>query len=269
MIYQEAHRRIYGDREGIPMQRIGESSLPDSTRSSPPLVSIITVTFNALASLPDLLESIFPLKGDDVEVIVVDGGSKDGTVLCLQQHEADIDRWLSEPDRGIYDAMNKAIALARGTWLLHLNAGDRLLSIPRKELEQAEREGIDIVAFRVSLDGKREFRSTFGKLLRYTNTLHHQGAFYRRSSFPGYNIAFHIFADFDANQRLALAGAKTISFDQVVAYHATDGVSNQNNPAAAAEFFSVVRSNYGRSALPISWAICKWQGLKRRCGLGV
>jgi glycosyltransferase involved in cell wall biosynthesis len=251
------------------MQRTGESSLRDSTRFSAPLVSIITVTFNALASLPDVLESIFPFRGEGVEVIVVDGGSNDGTVLWLQQHEADIDLWLSEPDRGIYDAMNKAIALARGTWLLHLNAGDRLLRIPRKELEQAEREGMDIAAFRVSLDGRREFRSSYGILLAFTNTLHHQGTFYRRSSFPGYNIALRIFADFDVNQRLALAGAKMRSFNQVVAYHGVDGVSNQKKPAAVAEFFSVVRSNYGRSALPISWAICKWQGFKRRCGLGV
>jgi glycosyltransferase involved in cell wall biosynthesis len=250
------------------MQSTGESSLRDSTRSSSPLVSIITVTFNALESLPDVLESIFPLKEEDVEVIVVDGGSTDGTVLWLQQHDADIDLWLSEPDRGIYDAMNKAIARARGTWLLHLNAGDKLLHIPRKELEQAERACMDIAAFRVSL-GKREFRSSYGKLLHYTNTLHHQGAFYRRSSFPGYNIAFRIFADFDVNQRLALAGAKVMSFNQVVAFHAVDGVSNQKKPAAVAEFFSVVRGNYGRRALPISWAICKWQGLKRRVGLDV
>jgi glycosyltransferase involved in cell wall biosynthesis len=251
------------------MQRPGQSSLRGSTQSPPPLVSIITVTFNAIASLPDVLESIFPLKGEDVEVIVVDGGSKDGTVLWLQQHQTDIDLWLSEPDHGIYDAMNKAIARAHGTWLLHLNAGDRLLHIPRKELEQAEREGVDIAAFRVSIDGKREFHSAYGKRLCFTNTLHHQGVFYRRSSFPGYNIAFRIFADFDANQRLALAGAKAKSFDRIIAYHATDGVSNQKNPAAAAEFFSVVRKNYGRRALPISWAICKWQGLRRRLGLGM
>src|ERR1700742_3648923 len=112
------------------MQRTSESSLGGSTQSSTPLVSIITVTFNALESLPDVLESIFPLKEVDVEVIVVDGSSSDGTVLWLQHHDADIDLWISEPDRGISDAMNKAIARARGTWLLHLNAGDRLLHIP-------------------------------------------------------------------------------------------------------------------------------------------
>jgi glycosyltransferase involved in cell wall biosynthesis len=229
-----------------------------------PLVSIITVVFNARSVLPELLESVLKQKNPHIELIIVDGGSEDGTVEFLQQHNSSIDYWLSEPDRGIYDAMNKAIAHARGTFLLHLNAGDELLSIPAEELQRAKEEGLDIVAFRVSLDGRSEFRPSYSMALRFNNTLHHQGTFFRRETFPAYDIAYRVFADFDVNQRLSRAGARASIFETIVALHATDGVSNQPSAAADTEFFQIVAKNYGRRSLPVAWAMCKWRGLMAR-----
>lgn len=229
-----------------------------------PLVSIITVVFNARSSLPELLESVLKQKNPHIELIIVDGGSKDGTVEFLQQHNSSIEYWLSEPDRGIYDAMNKAIAHARGTFLLHLNAGDKLLKIPVEELQIAKEEGLDIVAFRVSLDGRSEFRPSYSLALRFSNTLHHQGTFFRREIFPAYDIAYKIFGDFDVNQRLLRAGARARIFDTVVALHATDGVSDIPTAAAIAEFFKVIAKNYGRQSLPAAWTMCKWRGLMAR-----
>jgi glycosyltransferase involved in cell wall biosynthesis len=226
-----------------------------------PLVSIITVVFNARPVLPELLNSILRLKNSEVELIVVDGGSKDGTVEFLQQHNSSIDYWLSEPDRGIYDAMNKAIAHARGIFLLHLNAGDELLTIPMEELQRAKEEGLDIVAFHVSLDGRSEFRPSYNMALRFNNTLHHQGTFFRREMLPAYDIDYKVFADFDVNQRLLRAGARTRIFDTVVALHATDGVSNMPTATANTEFFRIIEKNYGRRSLPVAWAMCKWRGL--------
>ena len=229
-----------------------------------PLVSIITVVFNARSVLPELLESVLKLKNPYIELIVVDGGSKDGTVEFLQDHNSSIDYWLSESDRGIYDAMNKAIAQARGTFLLHLNAGDELLTIPVEELQRAKEEGLDIVAFRVSLDSRSEFRPSYSMALRFNNTLHHQGTFFRREIFPAYDIAYKVFADFDVNQRLLRAGARASISDTVVALHAADGVSNQPTAAAATEFFQIVAKNYGRRSLPVAWAMCKWRGFMAR-----
>lgn len=248
----------------MPIRREGGSRMATDAFVTSPLVSIITVVFNARSVLPELLDAVLKLKNQHIELIVVDGGSKDGTVEFLQQQNSSIDYWLSEPDRGIYDAMNKAIAHARGTFLLHLNAGDKLLTIPMEELQRAKEEGLDIVAFRVSLDGCSEFRPSYSMALRFNNTLHHQGTFFRREMFPTYDIAYKIFADFDVNQRLLRAGARARIFDTVVALHATDGVSNMPTAAAITEFFQIIAKNYGRRSLPVAWAMCKWRGLMAR-----
>ena len=242
-----------------------QASLPD--RPTTPLVSIITVVYNACEDLKSVLESVFPHRGPEVELIVVDGGSKDGTVTYLTENSDRIDFWMSEPDRGIYDAMNKAISHARGTYLLHLNAGDRLMDIPFVELREGAANNLDILSFRVALDSGKFFTPAYGSSLTITNTLHHQGTFFRKAAFPEYSPRFKIFADFDVNQRMALAGSKARIFSAVVAYHATDGISNQNNAKAATEFFQVIRGNHGWKVLPAAWLLCKWQGVCRRLGL--
>src|SRR5450432_3085742 len=95
-----------------------------------PLVSVVTVVYNGAAQLRSTIESVLGQKRDDIEYIIVDGGSTDGTIDILRGLDDRIDYWISEPDAGIYDAMNKGIHLARGKFVHHLNIGDRLLRIP-------------------------------------------------------------------------------------------------------------------------------------------
>lgn len=232
-----------------------------------PLVSIITVVFEAAHDLPQLIESVVRHKNDQMEFIVIDGGSTDGTQELLSQYGADIDVWVSEPDRGIYDAMNKGIGLARGTFVFHLNAGDRLLYVPLEELANAKAKQIDVLAFRVSVDGKYEFRPSCGIALRVKNTLHHQGTFYRRCSFPSYDIQYRIFADFDVNQRLVRDGARIMISDKVVAFHTGTGVSNVFTKSTVAEFFHIIHKNYGWTHLPLAWLAFKWRILCTRLSL--
>jgi glycosyltransferase involved in cell wall biosynthesis len=237
------------------------------SRTVVPLISIITVVFRAQQDLPALIESVAHLKQDNVEFIVIDGGSTDGTCELLSQYGSVIDYWVSEPDKGIYDAMNKGIAVARGTFLFHLNAGDRLLEIPFPELQEAASNGIDVVAFRVLIDDKQEFRPASGVALRLKNTLHHQGTFYRREGFPVYDVNYRVFADFDANQRLARRKAHVQIFDKVIASHMGGGLSDLHTKANVSEFFQVIKRNYGWTHLPPAWLICKWRGLKTRLSM--
>lgn len=230
--------------------------------SAPPLVSIITVVFRARQHLPALLDSILEPRREGVELIVVDGGSDDGTVEYLQSLDNQIDYWCSEPDQGIYDAMNKAIEHARGAYLLHLNAGDRLLRIPTPELQRALQYQLDLLSFPVELDRGGTFHPSYGRMLRYNNTLHHQGTFYRREHFPLYDLRYRIFADFDVNQRLSKAGAKGWIMQQAVAWHDRGGVSAVKNPAAIDEFLSVIAGNYGSRAVLLARVFGKWRGLK-------
>jgi hypothetical protein len=88
------------------------------------MISIVTSTLDAAPDLAHTLRSVAQQRGASFEWIVVDGGSTDGTVDLLRRHDRLIAHWLSEPDSGIYDAWNKACALARGEWLLFIGAGD-------------------------------------------------------------------------------------------------------------------------------------------------
>ena len=86
--------------------------------------SVITVCFNSAETLGRALESVAKQDWPHVEHIVIDGGSKDGTVQVLKENRARLAHVVSEPDRGIYDAMNRGIRISSGKWILFLNSGD-------------------------------------------------------------------------------------------------------------------------------------------------
>lgn len=91
-----------------------------------PIVTIITVVYNGEASIGDTIKSVINQDYKNLEYIIVDGGSTDKTIEIVKSFEDKIDVWISERDRGIYDAMNKGIALANGNWINFMNSGDRL-----------------------------------------------------------------------------------------------------------------------------------------------
>ena len=90
-----------------------------------PLISIITVVFNGEKYLEKTIQSVINQTYPNVEYIIIDGGSTDGTLDIIKKYEDYIDYWVSEKDRGIYDAMNKGIDLATGRWINFMNAGDK------------------------------------------------------------------------------------------------------------------------------------------------
>ncbi len=87
-------------------------------------ISILTVSFNSAATIKDTIESIRSQNYKDIEYIIVDGNSKDGTLEIIRSYETSVSKWVSEPDKGIYDAMNKAVAMATGDVVGILNSDD-------------------------------------------------------------------------------------------------------------------------------------------------
>jgi cellulose synthase/poly-beta-1,6-N-acetylglucosamine synthase-like glycosyltransferase len=110
-----------------------------------PLVSIVVVAFRDRDEVEALISNVAPFRGAHLELIIVDGGSEDGTVQLLEARADEIDYWISERDTGIYDAMNKGVAAARGLYILHLNSGDRLVDLPLVELRGLSQRQVDVV----------------------------------------------------------------------------------------------------------------------------
>ena len=93
-----------------------------------PLVSIITVSYNAVSTIEETINSIINQTYINIEYIIIDGGSNDGTIEIIKRYANKISYWISEPDKGIYDAMNKGIKLAKGEWINFMNCGDTFYS---------------------------------------------------------------------------------------------------------------------------------------------
>ena len=172
-----------------------------------PSISIILVCKNPGDHLEVALASIWAQTAVAVELIVIDGGSSDGTREWLVARRAQFAVLVSEPDRGVYDAMNKGLARATGEWVLFLGADDRLVgdTILSAALNWMRTTESGVCAGEVAYDDGRiyKLRSRVNPLAR--NFVHHQGVFYRRSVFTeggAFDPAFTIMGDYELNLRL-------------------------------------------------------------------
>ena len=207
-----------------------------------PLVSIITVVFND-KNIIKTIESIIPFLNDKVEAVIVDGNSTDGTRELIQKY-ADRIKILSETDKGIYDAINKGVSLASGTYILHINSGDYLLDIPIETLLKWQNNS-DVVAlsFPVLMNGKDVFYPSWNWRMRFKNTLHHQGTFYRRN-IDFYDISYRVFADADLNKKLYKSKSIVKIYTMpCVANHLWNGISTVTNNRK--EWYQVIMKHYG------------------------
>lgn len=142
-------------------------------------LSVVTVTFNAVDSLELTLASVKNQScRTEIEFIVVDGGSHDGSVELLEKHRSDIEVIYSNPDRGVYDAMNKGIELSSCDWIYFLNAGDIFFDTESVTGVLNVMDGSDVLYSDVLVsNGKKivNFKTSFE-----ARVLNHQGFVYRR-----------------------------------------------------------------------------------------
>lgn len=176
------------------------------------LISIIIATYNAHAQLQECLDSIDQQAYDNIEILVIDGGSTDGTLDTVKNYSGRSLSWVSEKDQGIYDALNKGIKLAKGDWLYFMGADDRLLpDFTQLALKLNDRNTIYYgnTHEKYNPENKPSFTILTGEFSKYRLAkycINHQAIIYPASAFEKYRyeVKYKVFADYALN--LALWG---------------------------------------------------------------
>lgn len=200
-----------------------------------PLLSIITINRNNANELLRTLEGFKEWRRPEVEFLFVDGASTDNS-LSIANSFYRSDEIRSEPDRGIYHAMNKGIARSNGTYLLFLNSGDHLLPghadyvISVLKLSIADINTFGTLICWVDQNNKFEiFNPGLAALPQYT--LPHQSTFFRRDCiqrFDGYDDLFKVAADRDLILRMFHAGAKIVHYSRIISVYYSGGISSSS-----------------------------------------
>lgn len=212
-----------------------------------PGVSIITVLFNAAPLLDAYFTNVTPYLGDDVELVIIDGNSTDGTLNILEQHNHTIDYWLSEPDQGIYDAMNKAIKKAKGRWLFFLGADDYLMDGFTRMVAELQDEQT-VYYGNTMFYGKPHTRVYDAYFLTKLNFVH-QSLFYPRRVFDkySYDTRFKLYADYYLNLQLwADADFRFEHRSHMVAGFNEGGASAQEDPLFLQQRDALFKKYLGR-----------------------
>ncbi len=223
---------------------------------SKPLISIITITFNASATLLPTLESIWSQTFRDFEHVIIDGASTDDT-LALARAYPDV-RILSEKDRGLYDAMNKGMRLAQGKYLLFLNAGDTFHSADTLQAyaERARRRDDIIYADTVIVDADRHILCkrhltapvslTFDSFAKGMLVCH-QAFMVRREIAVEYDLAYRFSADYDWTVRCILNAnpQRCTNLGRIAIDYLSDGMTDRNKMKSLRERFRIMCRHYG------------------------
>ena len=201
-----------------------------------PKVSIITVVYNGIAHLEQTIQSILNQNYENIEYIIIDGGSTDGTVELIRQYEDKIAYWVSEADDGIYDAMNKGIAKATGEIVGLINADDwyepHAVSTVVDTFATTDAEVVHGSLVIVQEDG-----STFVKKVAYDLSslkkgmlLNHPTVFVKRAlyeTYGGFNTGYRIVADWEKMMTWWMKGVNFIGINDTLAYFRMGGVSSE------------------------------------------
>ena len=221
-------------------------------------VSIITVCLNAVTTIGKTIKSVASQSYNNIEHIVVDGGSSDGTLKILKKYNKYITQWISEPDNGIYDAMNKGLDLAGGEIVMFLNANDIFNNrkIIGKIIKEFENDKADIIYGNVrmishenNIDYIQKYNNV-DKIYLTTKNICHQAMFSRKKLYNRYgsfNTSYKIAGDYDWYLRMILENNVTSHYvDIIVSVFSLDGVSGdlKYRKATLTEFNRVARQYF-------------------------
>lgn len=220
-----------------------------------PLISIITITYNAESEIRPTLESLNRQTFRNFEHLVIDGASSDNTLSIVKEMSPD-SIVISEPDKGLYDAMNKGLRAAKGEYVLFLNAGDSLHS-PDILRRYADQRGANIIyGDTIIVDSERNFikprhlsapkKLTF-KSFSKGMLVCHQAFMVRRNISPEYDLQYRFSADYEWTLKCLRSSDPThnANIEAIAIDYLSDGLTDKNHKASLKERYKIMCRYYG------------------------
>ena len=220
--------------------------------------SIITITYNAVRLVEQTLLNVLSQSYPNIEYIVIDGGSTDGTVDIIKRYESGLAYWVSEPDKGIYDAMNKGLQKATGDYVWFINAGDSLCSSDtvqsvvsrlqkRKTLPDiiyGETNIVDEERRSLGLRRLRAPRKLSWKSFRMGMLVCHQSFIPKRAVAPLYDLQYRYSADFDWCIRCMKQARSFCNTHLILSDFLDGGTSTTQRKASLRERYAIMCKYY-------------------------
>jgi len=220
-------------------------------------ISVITVVFNGEETIEATIQSVLSQRYKNIEYIIIDGGSVDGTRAIILKYKGRIAKYVSEKDNGIYDAMNKGIKIATGDLVYFLNSDDVLYDtdVIKKVSEKFQTEKWDYIYGGVvcrNIFGSKQNNIFLKKItessIKRGQNIPHQSLFVKRDVFDEIGVFkcnLKVNADYDFECRLVKASKKGVFIKYLISYYSQDGYSSKGGFDLYKEKTSVIKENFG------------------------
>ena len=220
-----------------------------------PKLTVITIVYNNVRDIERTINSVLNQTYPKIEYIVIDGKSTDGTLDIIEKYKTKIYKIVSEPDKGIYDAMNKGLALATGDYVLFMNSGDEIYDETTVEDIFESAPGADIYYGETemynddweSLGRRRhEAPDEFDwKSFKYGMSISHQAIYIRRSIITPYDLNYKYSSDIDWIIKAAKKASSIVNVRRYVAKYLVGGMSKKKHRESLKERFKIFTKYYG------------------------
>lgn len=220
-----------------------------------PILSVITIVYNNVGDIERTMFSVLNQTYKNIEYIIIDGKSSDGTLDVIKRYESRIAKLFSEKDEGIYDAMNKGLAAATGDYVIFMNSGDEFYDNDTVSAVFATDENADIyygetemIAGNGQSLGQRRHKAPEDfnwRSFKFGMSVSHQAIYIKRSLAEPYDSRYQLSADIDWIIRAAKKANKIVNVNRYVAKYLVGGMSKKKHRRSLAERFNIMKRHYG------------------------
>jgi glycosyltransferase involved in cell wall biosynthesis len=220
-----------------------------------PKLSVITVVYNNVRDIERTIRSVVDQTYTNIEYIIIDGASTDGTLDVIARYKDRESKLISEKDKGIYDAMNKGLSVATGDYVLFMNSGDEIyapetvLNIfatsPNADIYYGETEMINDAGNSLGRRRHKVPKQFTWKDFKYGMAISHQAIYIKRSLTQPYNPKYQLSADIDWILQAAKKADKIVNVNQYIAKYLVGGMSKAKHRQSLLERFAIMREHYG------------------------